>query len=88
MLLYKKSLNENETQMAKILRIYLENCKAKFPKLSVFVGQKSILHHYYSRNVKEGIQIRVNKEEQDKQRSVRDGRRHDPQTHWINSKNS
>ena len=36
-----------------------ENLKAKYPKLSVFVGQKSILHHYYIQNVKGGIQIRV-----------------------------
>ena len=40
--------------MATILRKPLENQKPQFPKLNVFVGQKSILCHYY-------IQIRVYK---------------------------
>ena len=31
--------------MAKILRKSEENHKAQFPKVSVFVGQKSILRH-------------------------------------------
>ena len=43
--------------MAKILR----NHKAYFAKLSVFVGQKSIIRHYNIQNVKDGIQIRVYK---------------------------
>ena len=38
--------------MAKILRTSYENHKAQFPKLCVFVGQKSLLHHYESQNVK------------------------------------
>ena len=41
--------------MAKILR----NDKAQLPKLSVFVGQKLILRHFYIQNVKDGIQIRI-----------------------------
>ena len=41
--------------MAKILK----NDKAQFPKLSVFVGQKSILRHFYIQNVEDGIQIRI-----------------------------
>ena len=39
---------------------------AQFPKLTIFVDQKSILHHYYIQNAKDGIQMRVytiNKEE-------------------------
>ena len=36
-----------------------ENHKAKVPKLSVSVGQKSMLRHCYSQNVKDGIQSRV-----------------------------
>ena len=43
--------------MAKVLRKCYENHKAVFPKLSVFSGQKSILHHDYILNVKDGIQI-------------------------------
>ena len=42
-----------------MLRKFLENHKAQFSKLIVFVGQKSILRHYYIQNVKDGIQIRV-----------------------------
>ena len=45
--------------MAKILSKYYENHKAQFPKLNVFVGQKSILRHYYIQNGTAGIQIRV-----------------------------
>ena len=36
-----------------------ENHEAQFPKFSVFIGQKMILHHYCIQNVKGGIQIRV-----------------------------
>ena len=36
-----------------------ENHKAQFPKLNFFVDHKSILHHYYIQNVKDGIQIRA-----------------------------
>ena len=32
---------------------------AQFLKFNLFAGQKSILHHYYTQNVKDGIQIRV-----------------------------
>ena len=32
-----------------------------FPKLSVFVGQKSILRHYYIQNVEDGVQIQTYK---------------------------
>ena len=39
----------------------LGNYKAQFPKLSVFVGQKFILHHYCIQNVKDGIQIQIYK---------------------------
>ena len=35
------------------------NHKTQFPKLNVFVRQKSTLLHYYSQNFKDGIQIRV-----------------------------
>ena len=51
--------------MARILRMSLENHKVQFPKLSFFVGQKSILYHYCIQNVKDGSQIReykINKE--------------------------
>ena len=41
---------ENEPQMAKALRKSLENYKAQFPELSVFVGQKSIFGHYCIQN--------------------------------------
>ena len=40
--------------MAKILRASQENRKAQFPILSVFVGQKSIIH-YYRRNSNSSI---------------------------------
>ena len=46
---------ENVAQMAKILRKSEENHKAQFPILSIFVGQKSILNHYYILNVIDGI---------------------------------
>ena len=36
-----------------------ENHKAQFPKLSVVVDQKSILHHHYIQNVQDGMQIGV-----------------------------
>ena len=39
----------------------LKNHEAQSPKLSVFVGQKSMFRHYCIQNVKDGIQIRVNK---------------------------
>ena len=55
----RKSLHENEAQMRKILRKFLEHHNAKFPKLSVFVGQISILRHYYIQNVENGTPIRV-----------------------------
>ena len=42
-----------------ILRKSQENYKAQFPKLIVFVGQKSILRHCYTKNVKVVILIRV-----------------------------
>ena len=35
--------------------------EAEFPKLSVFVGQKSIFRYYCIQNVKDGIQIGVYK---------------------------
>ena len=42
--------------MAKILR----KCQdSTFPKLSLFLGQKSILRQYYIQNVEDGIKIRV-----------------------------
>ena len=37
--------------MAKVIKKSLENHKAEFPKFSVYVGQKSILCHYYIQNV-------------------------------------
>ena len=43
--------------MAKIVRKSLEIHKAQFPKLSAFVGQKSMLRHHHDQNVKDGIQI-------------------------------
>ena len=45
--------------MAKILRQSKENHEAKFPKFSVFIGQKSIFRHYWIENIKDGIQIQV-----------------------------
>ena len=33
--------------------------EAHFPKLSVFIGQKSVFRHYCIQNVKDGIQIQV-----------------------------
>ena len=42
--------------MVKILRKSSENHEAQFPKLSVFIGQKSIFRHYCIQNVKDGIQ--------------------------------
>ena len=47
--------------MAKLLRKSYEDYKAHLPKLSIFVGQQSILHHYYNQNAKAGIQIWVYK---------------------------
>ena len=41
--------------MAKLLR----KSQGLIPKLSAFIGQKSILHHYYIQNVKDRTQIRV-----------------------------
>ena len=32
---------------------------AQFPKFSVFIGQKSIFHHYCIQNLKDGIQVKV-----------------------------
>ena len=43
--------------MAKILR----KSQGSIPKLSVFLGHKSIMRHYYIQNVEERIQIQVNK---------------------------
>ena len=39
--------------------------KAEFAQFSVFVGQNSILHHYYTQTVKDGIQVELH----DKQRT-------------------
>ena len=47
--------------MGKILRKSYENYEAYFPKLCVFVGQKSIFRHYYTENVKDRIYSRVYK---------------------------
>ena len=47
--------------MAKILRKPKENHKVQFPKLSLFIGQKFIIHHYCIKNVVGGIQIQVYK---------------------------
>ena len=43
------------------LRKSQENNEAQFPKLSVFVGQNSILCHYCIQNVNDGIQSQVYK---------------------------
>ena len=45
--------------MAKIIRKSYENYEAQFPKLRIFIGQKSIFQHYYIQDIKDGIQIRV-----------------------------
>ena len=45
--------------MVKILRKTLENHEAQFPKLSAFIGQKSIFRHYCIQNVQDGNQIQV-----------------------------
>ena len=39
------------------MAIILKKHEAQLPKLSVFVGQKSIFHHYHIENVEDGIQI-------------------------------
>ena len=41
--------------MAKILR----KSQGSISKIQCFVGQNSILRHYYIQNLKDGIQIRV-----------------------------
>ena len=43
----------------KVLGKSLENHEAQFPKLSVFIGQKSMFHCCYIQNVKDGIQLQV-----------------------------
>ena len=45
--------------MVKILRKSSKNHEAQFPKLSVFIGQKSIFHRYCIQYVQHGIQIQV-----------------------------
>ena len=44
--------------MAKVLENLMKITWLNFKKLSVFVGQKSILHHYYIQNYYEGIQTK------------------------------
>ena len=48
-------------KVSKILGKIYENHKAQSPKLSIFVGQKLILHHYYIQNIIDATQIRVHK---------------------------
>ena len=55
----RKIFYENEAQIAKILRKFEENYNAQFPKLIVFIAQKSAVHNYDIYNVKDGIQFRV-----------------------------
>ena len=50
-----------EAQIVKIFRQFYESRMAQLPKLSVVVGQKSMLPYYYIQNVKDGIQIRAYK---------------------------
>ena len=50
----RKSLQENEAQMVKILQKSSENNEAQFPTFSVFVGQTSIFCRCIQ-NVKDGI---------------------------------
>ena len=38
---------------------FLKIHKAKFPKFSIFVGQRSILRHYCNQNVTDEIEIRA-----------------------------
>jgi len=45
--------------MVKILRKSKENHEAQFPKSSIFIGQKPIIHCYCIQNGKDGIQIQV-----------------------------
>ena len=52
--------NEKDKMRLKWPKSY-ENHKARFPNLSVFIGQKAILHYHYIQNVKNGIQIRFYK---------------------------
>jgi len=42
-----------------MLRKSQENHEAQFPKLSVFICQKSILRRHCIQKVKDGIQVRV-----------------------------
>ena len=58
--LQEKRVQENEARWPRSLENLKKNHEAQFPKLDV-VGQKSILRHYCIQNVKDGIQIRVNK---------------------------
>ena len=55
--LLEKGSQENEPQMAKILK----KSRASIPKLSVFIGQKPIFCHCCIQNGKGGIQILVYK---------------------------
>ena len=41
------------------LKKIVKNQEVQFPKLSVFIGQKSVFRRYYIQNVKDGIQIQV-----------------------------
>ena len=43
--------------MFNILRKPQENHEGRIPKLSIFIGQKSIFRHYCIQNVKDGIHI-------------------------------
>ena len=54
-----KILRNSYENRTKIVRKSYENHEAQFPKLLVFVGQKSIFRQYCIQNVKDGIQIRV-----------------------------
>ena len=47
--------------MLKILRKSQQNREAQFPKLGAFDDQKPAFRHYCIRNVKDGIQMRVYK---------------------------
>ena len=45
--------------MVKILRKSYENHEANFPKLGVFIGEKSLFCRYCIKNVKDGIEVQV-----------------------------
>ena len=57
--LYKKRFISKCGSNSQNLNNILKHHEAQLPKLSVFIGYKSIFCHYYIQNVKDGIQIQA-----------------------------